>query len=215
LEPSQEPNLEETTPTISCHALADIVTPQTLKIQGYIKNKKVTILIDLGSTHNFINYKLEKDLNCFVYPALEFQVMIASRGTINCSGKCHSIKLKMGKYFLNSPMISIQMGGDDVVLGVQWLQSLGTMEFYFQDIFMKFSLDGKEIDLRGIQWKSSKVMRSNSMGKLLKKGHQVVIAQLCSLDVKTSIAPAPSDHQIIIKNHSEVFVEIIKGIPPT
>jgi hypothetical protein len=58
--------------------LADIVTPQTLKIQGYLKNKKVTILIDSGSTHNFINYKLEKYINFFVYPAPEFQVMIAN-----------------------------------------------------------------------------------------------------------------------------------------
>jgi hypothetical protein len=29
-------------------------------------------------------------------------------------------------------MIDIPMGGDDVVLGVQWLQSLGTMDFNFQ-----------------------------------------------------------------------------------
>ena len=32
-EPSQDLDLEYTTPTISCHALADINTPQTLKIQ--------------------------------------------------------------------------------------------------------------------------------------------------------------------------------------
>jgi hypothetical protein len=79
-------------------------------------------LIDSGSTHNFINYKLAKDLNCFVYPTPEFQVMIADGGTINCLGKFHSIKLNMGEYFLDSSMISIQMGGVDVVLGFQWLQ---------------------------------------------------------------------------------------------
>jgi hypothetical protein len=54
----EEPNLEETTPTISCHALADISTPETIKIQGYIERKMVTILIDSDNTHNFINYKL-------------------------------------------------------------------------------------------------------------------------------------------------------------
>jgi hypothetical protein len=48
-------DLEETTPTISCHALEGINTPQTLKIEGYIKKKKVTMLIDSGSIHNFIN----------------------------------------------------------------------------------------------------------------------------------------------------------------
>jgi hypothetical protein len=73
-EPSQDENVEaisseELTPTISCNALDGIITPQTLKIEGYIKKKKVIVLIDSGSTHNFIHYKLAKDLNCFVYPA--------------------------------------------------------------------------------------------------------------------------------------------------
>ena len=50
----------------------------------------------------------------------------------------------MGEYVLNSPMISIPMGGVDVVLGVQWLQSLVRMDFNFQKKFMKFSWEGKE-----------------------------------------------------------------------
>ena len=58
---------EEITPTIYCHALSGINTPQTLKIEGYIKNKKVTVLIDFGSTRNFIHCNVAKDLNCFVY----------------------------------------------------------------------------------------------------------------------------------------------------
>ena len=51
------------TPTISCHALAGISTPQTLKIEGYIKMKKVIVVIDSGSNHNFIHCKLAKALN--------------------------------------------------------------------------------------------------------------------------------------------------------
>ena len=53
----QEPTLEkeEISFTISCNALAGINTPQTLKIEWHIKKKKVIMLIDLGSTHNFIH----------------------------------------------------------------------------------------------------------------------------------------------------------------
>jgi hypothetical protein len=149
--PSQDENVEaisseELTPTISCNALARISTPQTLKIEGYIKNKKVIVLIDSGSTHNFIHYKLVKALNFFVYPAPEFQVMIADGGTINCSGKCNKINLTMGEYVMNSPMIYIPMGGAYVVLGIQWLQSLGTVAFNFQELLMKFSLEGNKIE---------------------------------------------------------------------
>jgi hypothetical protein len=131
------------TPTISCNALDGISTPQTLKIEGYIKNTKLIVPIDYGSTHNFIHYKLAKDLNCFVYPAPEFQVMIANGGDINCLGKCNKINLTMGEYVMNSSMIFIPMGGVDVVLGIQWLQSLGTVDFNFQELFMKFSSKGK------------------------------------------------------------------------
>jgi hypothetical protein len=104
--------------------------------------------------------------------------MIADGGTSNCSGKCNKINLTMGEYVMNSPMIAIPMGGADVVLGIQWLQSLGTMAFNFQELFMKFSLEGKEIELRGITGKPNKVISSNDMTKLLKKGHQGIIAQL-------------------------------------
>jgi hypothetical protein len=50
------------------------------------------------------------------------------------------------------------------------------MAFNFQELFMKFSLEGKEIVLRGITGKPGKVIRSNGMTKLLKKGYQGVIS---------------------------------------
>jgi hypothetical protein len=97
------------------------------------------VLIDSSSTHNFINCKLVKLLNFFVFLAPEFLVVIVDGGTINCSGKCHSINLNIGEYLLDSPMIAIQMGGVDVVLEVQWSQSLGIMALNFQELFMRFS----------------------------------------------------------------------------
>ena len=103
-------------PTIYCNALAWITTPQTLKIEGHIKKKKVIVLIDSGSTHNFIHCEIAKELNWFLYPTPECQVMVSNGGTINFSRKCHNIKLSMGEYVLTSPMLSIPMGGADVVL---------------------------------------------------------------------------------------------------
>jgi hypothetical protein len=47
-------------------------------------------------------------------------------------------------------------------------------------------MEGKEIKLEGIQGKPSKVIISNNMTIYKKKGHNGVIAQLCSLDVLTS-----------------------------
>ena len=59
LEEKKEETIEEITPTVSCNALDGITTPQTLKIEGYIKKKKVIVLIDSPSTHNFIYSKID------------------------------------------------------------------------------------------------------------------------------------------------------------
>ena len=89
------------------------------------------------------------------------------------------------------------------------------MDFNFQELFMKVSLKRKEIELRGITGKPSKVISSNGMTKLLKKGNQGVIAQLCSLDVQKSKPYIPQDLQGIIDKHSKLFEDIPKGLPPT
>jgi hypothetical protein len=141
--------------------------------------------------------------------------MIANGGTINCLGKFHKINLSMEEYIMNSTMIVIPMSGVDVIIGVQWLQSLGTVDFNFQEIFMKVSLEGKEFELRGFTRKPNKVIISNSVTPLLKKRHHGVIIQLCSLYFQTSKPCIPPYLQGIIDNNSKVFEDIPIGLQPT
>jgi len=90
---------------------------------------------------------------------------------------------------------------------------LGTITFNFQELFMKFSVEGKEVELMGIVGKLGKIISSNSMTRLLKKEQRGVIAQLSSLDVSTSESSISPDLQKVLDNHSKVF-ETSKGFPP-
>jgi hypothetical protein len=45
----------EVDPLISLHVITSFYAPQTLKFIGYIKHRKFIILVDSGSTHNFIH----------------------------------------------------------------------------------------------------------------------------------------------------------------
>ena len=96
--------------------------------------------------------------------------MIIDGGIVNCSGKCHSIKLSMGDYQLDTLMYVISMGVADIFLGVQWFTALGTTEMNFQELFMWFQSKGKVVELRGLKEKSPKMIISHQMKKLLKKG---------------------------------------------
>eukprot|EP00253_Pinus_taeda_P036727 PITA_36727 len=118
-------------PIISLHALAGISSPQTLKIRGFLKHRPVIVLIDSGSTHNFIHQKITEAAHCFVRAVSNFQVQIADGGTMKCEGRCENVKLQMGDYQLKTHMFAIHMGGCDIVLGAEWLHTLGpiTMDF--------------------------------------------------------------------------------------
>ena len=61
------------------------------------------------------------------------------------------------------------MGGVDVVLEVEWLQSLGTMDFSFKEIFLKFSCEGKEFELSGSTGKIGNIINYNGMKNIFKK----------------------------------------------
>ena len=52
------------------------------------------------------------------------------------------------------------------------------------------------------------------MTKLLKKGHQGVIVQLCLVEVHTSKSSISLDLQKVIDKHSKAFEDIPKGLPP-
>jgi hypothetical protein len=53
--PSDPPEVEL---FISLNALTGFSAPQTLKLIGYIKHKKVIILVDSETTHNFIHHRI-------------------------------------------------------------------------------------------------------------------------------------------------------------
>jgi hypothetical protein len=57
-------------------AIIGKMEPRTLKLKRSIKNKNITILIDSGSTHNFVDVNLAKQLNLFLYPVKDLIVMV-------------------------------------------------------------------------------------------------------------------------------------------
>ena len=83
---------------------------------------------------------------------------------------------------------------------------LGMVAFNFQELFLNFFLEGKEIELRGIAGKPRKIISSNVMMKLLKKEQRGIISQLCSLEVPTSKSLFPQ----ISKNSWKIIRRCLK-----
>jgi hypothetical protein len=54
------------------------------------------------------------------------KVMVATGKKIGNVGKCDKVKLQIQDFKLELELYTVPLGGVDVVLGVQWLQTLGT-----------------------------------------------------------------------------------------
>jgi hypothetical protein len=107
----------EVEPVISLNDLTSFFAPQTLKLISYIKHQKVIILVDSGSTHNFIHHCIAQETHCYIHVVNNFQIMSANGGSMKCGGRCENVCLQFGDYHLKSHMFVIDMGGCDIVLG--------------------------------------------------------------------------------------------------
>jgi hypothetical protein len=120
------------------HALTVFFAPQTLKLIGYIKHKKVIILVDSGNTHNFIHRLFSHEVNFYIHVVNNFQIMIVNGGYMKCGGNCENVRLQIDQYNLKSHMFSIDMDGCDILLGVNWLCTLGSILMDFKELTMQF-----------------------------------------------------------------------------
>ena len=66
-----------TIPEISLHALVGVSSPQTMRVIGTINGRPLHILIDSGSTHNFVSLKFPKRMGCCKTASPTFAVMMA------------------------------------------------------------------------------------------------------------------------------------------
>jgi hypothetical protein len=64
--------------------------------------------------------------------------MITNGGSMKCGGQCENGRLQIGNYQLKYHMFSIDMGGCDIVLGVEWLHTLGPIIMDFKELMMQF-----------------------------------------------------------------------------
>jgi hypothetical protein len=208
--PSDPPEVE---PIISLNYLTSFSTPQTLKLIGYIKHRKVIILADSGNTHNFIHRCISQETHCYIHAMNNFKIMISNGGSMKCGGRCENVHLQIGDYHLKSHMFAIDMGGCGIVLGADWLRTLGPILMDFKDLTMQFDQEGHQYKFQGITVGSLEIISSHRMEKLLKKGHSGVIAQLHAIQV-TETPLVPQDLQAILSKHQLVF-STPQSLPPS
>ena len=96
---------------ITLYALLGSPSPGTTRVLGRINQQELVILIDTGSTHNFLDPS--------IWMLLKLPMYIEDSFKVKTKGACHVVNLKIQGQELIMDLNVLSLGGCDVMLRTQ------------------------------------------------------------------------------------------------
>ncbi|KAL8159085.1 hypothetical protein V2J09_000622 [Rumex salicifolius] len=178
---NQNEELPDIKPEVYVHALTGSSPLTTIKIKGKVGSQAVTILIDSGATHSFLDPRIAKEAQLQIVSAPIMEVAVANGECMYNNQICKGFSWEMqGNHFSYSPRM-LKLGGCDLVLGGDWLSIYSPILFDFKLLKISFKNDGQQIEICGIKEEANlKSMSATKLHKLFK--HKELLAILLAVD---------------------------------
>nr|XP_034919250.1 uncharacterized protein LOC118052388 [Populus alba] len=165
--------------SISLHAIIGNPNPKTMRVSIKLSGHNFVALIDTRSTHNFIHPRVARRVGMKV---LKQTIEVKADGSkLWSEGSCSDIKLMIQENQFVTRAYVLQLGGCDMVLGIQWLKGLGPILWDFSALQMEFQKEGKGVLIRGIGVEDSEVDCSPTFLQELRRVEEGLILQIWEL----------------------------------
>ncbi|XP_039066152.1 uncharacterized protein LOC120211739 [Hibiscus syriacus] len=204
--------LEEKDPEISMNAITGSLGSSTLRIQGFIKGKPLSILIDSGSTHNFVTNRWAKE-GLKVEETNPLVITVANGDKLCSTTKSKKLSWEMQDFLFAHDFRVLPLGGSDMVLGVDWMKKYSPILMDFNNMTLSFKMGDQEIVLReGLHTTAMRIILDNKMQKLMIKNPEAV-GEIYMLNAEVGYNEIPPTIQAVITDYKDVFEEPT-GMPP-
>ena len=107
------------------------------------------VLIDNGSTHSFLNEATTKELRCKLTHTTPLSVTVANGHKMFSHCKCLDFTWMMQEYEFKVDLRVLELGGYDIVLGVDWMRTISPLTFDFNKLEVTAEMGGKKLTLVG------------------------------------------------------------------
>jgi hypothetical protein len=201
------------TPGISLHAMRGRNGPETMRVAGLIQAVSTIILLDSGSSHNFVSESLARKLQLHPVKGPRIRVMVASGEKLASKGKCVGVAVKLGKFQSQVDFFILPLEGYEAVLGMQWLWTLGEILWDFSKLTMKFQWNGRLVMLKGL---TDQVIEGYELEKEVGVHLVGALVQLLAIESQNYTAAkgvAAPELQKILETFQDIFKEPM-GLPP-
>jgi hypothetical protein len=111
-------------------------------MRGVLQGWRVSVLIDGGASHNFIDSALLKRRHIPTVEFEEFKVEVAGGGTMPCDRYILGMKLTLGRHELIQDIYDMYLPDTNIILGFHWLSTLGPITTNYKTMEMSFTKEG-------------------------------------------------------------------------
>jgi hypothetical protein len=134
---------------LSLNAMKGTSNMGVLRFAGSIEHIGVQILIDGGSSDNFLQPRIAKFLKLPIEPGPQFNVLVGNGEVMTAEGVIQKLPLEIQGHKLEVPVFLLPVAGADVILGASWLATLGPHVADYASLTLKFFLKDKFVTLTG------------------------------------------------------------------
>ncbi|RZS28232.1 hypothetical protein BHM03_00061801 [Ensete ventricosum] len=95
-----------------------------MKVRGLLKQQPITVLIDTGSTNNFMNSKVAVRMALLIEDCNILDVKVTDEQILKCDRRCLRVKLLLQDQEIIANFFLLPLDDYEVVLGIEWLVTL-------------------------------------------------------------------------------------------
>jgi len=136
--PEETTHQEEPPPLIALHAITGIRSADTMQIRVAIGPHVLTALLDSGSTHNFVSEVAAHRVALRFDDSSGARVTVANGDRAACHGVVRDVAIHVDDHHFQVDCYVIPLDCYDLVLGVQFLRTLGPIMWDFNDLCLAF-----------------------------------------------------------------------------
>ncbi|GKA11996.1 reverse transcriptase [Tanacetum coccineum] len=193
-----------------------------MRVTEKISNHELHILVDGGSTHNFLDLEVSRELGCQLKNTCPLAVTIGGGRQLISNSECKGFEWQLQGETLAADMMILPLGGCELVLGIQWLSTLGDIKCNFKLLRMEFNYNKRRMVLRDTPKAFVHWMEGNKQDKEVNQMRNAELLmffvypntglQLCSLKKEPATKQIVLELEGVVQQYADVF-EIPTDVP--
>lgn len=210
----QEHESGEDLMAISLQAVQGTESAKTVRMVGDICGKEAIILIDSGSSHNFISEALASKWRNWSTLKNPMQVRVANGEILSCTHELLDCPVWVSGYGFKISLKILPLQCYDIILGIDWLEAHSPMEVNWKEKWLAFDHQGTKAVLQGINPRKvhCDLIGHQELAQLAVQDKLWCLMELQTVPLKPPVE-VPTAVQPLVDEFADIFLPPT-GLPP-